>query len=142
MRISDCSSDVCSSDLVLGPAPAGGTGTGVAAVGTAASLTALFSAAASCVLPLALGAAGLGAGGLAAFVPYHWPLTIAALVLVAAGWGLYVRKRRACTTDATCAAPAPNSATLIMLCVATAIVALSALWSFIEQPLMRALGGA
>jgi hypothetical protein len=29
-----------------------------------------------------------------------------------------------------------------MLCVATAIVALSALWSFIEQPLMRALGGA
>lgn len=126
---------------VLNPAPAGGTETGVAAVGTAASLTALFSAAACCVLPLALGAAGLGAGGLAAFVPYHWPLTIAALVLIAAGWGIYVRKRRACATDATCAAPAPNGATFIMLCVATAIVALSALWSFIEQPLMRALGG-
>lgn len=131
-----------SDQSVLSPAAAGGTETGVAAVGTAASLTALFSAAACCVLPLALGAAGLGAGGLAVFVPYHWPLTIAALVLVAVGWVLYVRKRRACAADATCAAPAPNSATFVMLSVATAIIAVSALWSFIEQPLMRALGGA
>lgn len=115
---------------------------GVAAIGTFASLTALFSAAACCVLPLALAAAGIGAGGLAAFVPFRWPLTIAALVVVAAGWVLYLRKRRACSADAECAIADPGSMTLAMLWVASVMVAISALWGFIEQPLVRALGGS
>lgn len=123
-------------------ARAGGAERGVAAVGTVASFTALFSAAACCVLPFTLAAAGMGAGGLAALVPYHWPLTIAALVAVAVGWGLYLRKRRACAADASCAASPPSRSTLVMLCIATVIVAISALWSFVEQPLMRAIGGA
>lgn len=75
---------------------------GVAAVSTAAGLGALFSAAACCVLPLAFAALGLGAGGLAAFVPFHWPLTIGAAAAAAVGWMLYVRKRRACSQDASC----------------------------------------
>ena len=111
-------------------------------MGTAASLTALFSAAACCVLPLALAAVGIGAGGLAAFVPFRWPLTIAAIVVVAAGWVLYLRKRRACSADADCAITPPGSTTFVMLWVATVMVAISALWGFIEQPLMRTLGGA
>ena len=115
---------------------------GVAAVGTAASLTALFSAAACCVLPLALAGLGLGAGGLAVFVPYRWPMTIIASVLIIAGWMLYLRKHRACSADADCAVPAPGRATLAMLVGATVIVVISALWGFIEQPLMRVLGGA
>lgn len=118
------------------------TETGVAALGTAASFTALFSAAACCVLPLALAGIGIGAGGLAAFVPYRWPLTIAALVVVTAGWVLYMRKRRACSADSDCTLSGPSNATFIMLSVATVIVSLSALWGFLEQPLMRALGGA
>ena len=65
------------------------TDRGVAALGRAASFGALFSAAACCVLPLALGAIGLGAGGLATIVPFHWPLTIAASVAVAVGWLLF-----------------------------------------------------
>ena len=115
---------------------------GVAAVGTVGGFAARFSAAACCVLPLAFAALGLGAGGLAAFVPYHWPLTIAAGLAVAIGWALYVRKRRACSRDASCTV-APTRATFVMLSVATVFVALSALWpSYFEAPLMRLLGGA
>ena len=109
-------------------------------LGTAASFGALFSAAACCVLPLALGALGVGAGGLSAIVPYHWPLTIIAIVAVATAWLLYLRKRRAGARDARCAAP--TRATFVMLCVSTVLVAISAGWSFIEAPLMRLLGGA
>lgn len=115
---------------------------GVAALGTAASFGALFSAAACCVLPLALGAVGLGAGGLAALVPFHWPLTIAASVAVAAAWLLYLRKKRACARGAACMTAPPSRATLLMLCLSTLFVTVSAFWSFIEAPLMRLLGGA
>jgi mercuric ion transport protein len=119
--------------------------TGLAVVGTATGITALVSAAACCVLPLALAAFGLGAGGLAAFVPYHLPLTIGAAVAVLVGWLLYFRKRRACAQgahDAECAI-APSRATSMLLGIATAAVALSAVWpSLIERPLMRLLGGA
>lgn len=116
---------------------------GAAALGTLASFGALFSAAACCVLPLAFGAIGLGAGGLSAFVPYHWPLTIAAVLAVAAGWFFYIRKRRACASDASCTVAPPTRATFLMLSVATILIALSALWpGYIEQPLMRLFGGA
>lgn len=116
---------------------------GVAAVGTLAGAGALFSAAACCVLPLGLAALGVGAGGLAAFVPFHWPMTIAAAVAIAVGWFLYLRKRRACAADASCAVAPPTRATLVMLSAATVFVALSALWpSYLEKPLMNLLGGA
>lgn len=114
----------------------------IAAAGTVASSAALFSAAACCVLPLALGAVGLGAGGLAAFVPFHWPLTIVAVVAVAAAWLLYLRRKRACARDPNCAMARPSRATFLMLCLSTTFVAISASWSFVETPLMRLLGGA
>lgn len=110
---------------------------GAAAVGAVASAGALFSAAACCVLPLVFAAVGLGAGGLATFVPYHWPLTIGAAVAVAIGWVLYLRKRRACAADASCAIAPPTTTTFAMLCLATLFVALSAIWPlYLEQPLM------
>lgn len=116
---------------------------GVAAVGTIAGAGALFSAAACCVLPLALAALGVGAGGLAAFVPFHWPMTIAAAVAIAVGWLLYLRKRRDCATDASCAVAPPTRATPVMLSLASIFVALSALWpSYLEKPLMNLLAGA
>ena len=129
-------------EILTGPNGLSGSERGVAAVSTFGGFAALFSAAACCVLPLAFAALGLGAGGLAAFVPFHWPLTIASAVAVAIGWALYVRKRRACSRDASCTV-APPRATVVMLSVATAFVALSALWpSYLEAPLMRLLGGA
>ncbi len=114
---------------------------GAAALGTVASVGALFSAAACCILPLALAGLRVGASGLAAVVPFHWPLTLAAMAALAAGWLLYVRKRRACSRDGSCVAAPPSRSTFVLLCVASAFVTISALWSFIEAPLMRALGG-
>jgi mercuric ion transport protein len=117
--------------------------TGAAVVGTAAGVTALFSAAACCVLPLAFAALGIGAGGLAAFVPYHWPLTIASAGAVSMGWLLYFRKRPACAARSGCGIATARDATFALLCIATAAVGLSAAWPrFIEQPLVRLLGGA
>lgn len=119
------------------------TDRGVATIGTVAGAGALFSAAACCVLPLALAALGVGAGGLAAFVPFHWPMTIAAAVAIAVGWWLYLKRRRACARDASCTTALPTRATLLMLSLATVFVALSALWpSYLEKPLMNLLGGA
>lgn len=115
---------------------------GVAALGTMASLAALFSAAACCILPLGLAAIGVGSAGLSSFVPFHWPLTIAAIVAVAAGWIVHLRKRQACARDATCMTPPPAKSTFILLSVATVFVTISACWGFIEAPLMRMLGGA
>ncbi|MDP9415052.1 MAG: hypothetical protein M3Q08_13420 [Pseudomonadota bacterium] len=114
---------------------------GVATVGTVASIGALFSAAACCILPLGLAALGIGSAGLASVVPFHWPLTIAAMIAIAAGWLFYARRRRACARDASCTTAPPARSTFRLLCVATAIVTISALWGFIEAPLMRALGG-
>lgn len=115
---------------------------GIAAAGMLASIGALFSAAACCILPLALAAIGVGSAGLSLVVPLHWPLTIAAMVAVAAGWLFHVRKRRACARDASCTTAPPARRTFWLLCTATFIVTISAFWSFIEAPLMRALGGA
>lgn len=125
--------------------PVNSSETGLAVVGTATGITALVSAAACCVLPLALAAFGLGAGGLAAFVPYHLPLTIASALAVVIGWLLYLRKRRACAEGAQGAecVSAPSRGTLMLLSIATATVALSAIWpTLLERPLMRLLGGA
>lgn len=119
------------------------SGKGVTAFGTAGGFAALISAAACCVLPLAFAAIGLGAGGLAFLVPYHWPLTIGAGVAVAVGWAFYFRKRRACAVSDDCAAAPASRFTLVMLLVATAFVSLSGVWpGYIEAPLMRALAGS
>lgn len=115
---------------------------GVATLGTLASIGALFSAAACCILPLALAAIGVGSTGLSSVVPFHWPLTIAAVVAVAAGWFFYIRKRRACVRDASCMTAPPAKSTFVLLCVATVFVTISACWGLIEVPLMRAFGGA
>ena len=117
------------------------TGEGSAAtLGAVAGLGALLSAAACCILPLALAALGLGSAGLSAIVPFHWPLTIAAVAAVAVGWLLYGRKRRACAVDGTCTSASPARSTFVLLCVATTFVLISAFWGYIEAPLMRALG--
>lgn len=131
-----------------GPKPAqrdagNGKEGGVAALGAVASFGAVFAAAACCVLPAALAAFGIGAGlssSFSALVPFHWPLTIAAVAAIVLGWVFYVRRRRLCATDSTCTSTPPTRATFVMLCIATAFVALSAIWPYLEAPLMQAIG--
>lgn len=122
--------------------PSAVTGEGSAATaGAVAGLGALLSATACCILPLALGAFGLGSAGLSTIVPFHWPLTIAAVAAVTIGWLLYARKRRACAVGGTCTSASPALSTFVLLCLATLFVIISATWGYIEAPLMRALGG-
>ena len=114
-----------------------GSERGVVAVSTLGGFASLFSAAACCVLPLAFTALGLGVGGLAAVVPYHWPLTIASSAALSVGWLLHILRRRACMRDVTCTGVRTSRATFALLCVATVFIALSVLWNtFLEAPLM------
>lgn len=118
---------------------------GVATVGVVAGASAFFAAAACCVLPAALAAFGVGAGlssTLSAFVPFRWPLMIAAALAVAIGWVLYLRRRGQCARDASCTRSPPTKATFILLCTATAFIALSALLPYFEGEIMRAIGPA
>lgn len=115
---------------------------GVAALGTAAGFSALFAASACCILPLGLAALGVGAGvssTVKALVPFHWPLTIVALLAVAGGWVLYLRRRKACSMDGSCATSPPARQTLVLLVFATLFVTISAMWGYIEAPLMSVL---
>ena len=108
----------------------------VAAASAVAGFAALFSAAACCILPAAMAVAGLGAGGFAFVVPYHWPLTVASGLAVTFGWMIYLGGRRACKSDANCAVEAPSQATVWLLSAATLFVLLSVAWkAFFEAPL-------
>lgn len=109
----------------------------IAAGGVVASLAGLTSAAACCVLPLALAGLGVGASGLAWLVPLRVPLTVVALLAVAVGWIVYYRRRRACALDQSC--PKPARSTLWLLIVASSFVAISAFWPEIEPPLIAVL---
>lgn len=116
-----------------------------AAASVATSFSALFAASACCVLPAALAVTGVGAGlssTFSALVPLHWPLTIVAMAAVAFGWFSYARRQKLCFADATCTRSPPSRATFIMLVVATAMVAVSAVWPYFEAPIMRAIGPA
>lgn len=116
---------------------------GVASLGIAASIAAVFAALACCVLPLALVALGVGAGlssSLEFLVPLHWPLSIAAMLAVAAGWALYLRRRKmACAVDSACEVSAPSRTTRTMLWIGTVFVVISTLWPLIEPTAMRLL---
>ena len=107
---------------------------GLAALGAITGFGGVGAAAACCVLPVALASVGIGVSGLAALTMLHAPLSAIAVFAVVIGWFLYAKKRRACIADAECMRPAP--ATLPLLVIASALVALSAVWPLIEAPLM------
>lgn len=108
----------------------------VATLSVAASFAALFSAAACCVLPIALALVGIGASGFVLIVPYHWPLTIAAGLAVALGWALHIRKWQLRTSDAIAAVDMPSRSSFRLLSAATAFILLSVAWkALFEAPL-------
>lgn len=110
-----------------------------AALATASGLGGATAGAACCVLPLMLAGVGVGAGWLAPLVPLHTPLSVIALLAVAGGWFLYLRRRKACVPGNDCAPP--SKVTLVLLVVASVLVAISAALPLVEAPLMKALGG-
>ncbi|NJC05151.1 mercuric ion transport protein [Sphingomonas kaistensis] len=109
-----------------------------AAIAAATGLGATTAGAACCVLPLMLAGVGVGAGALTPMVPFHWPLSVIALVAVATGWFLYLRRRRACAVGVDCAPP--SKTTFLLLIVASLLVVIAAAWPFIEAPLTKVVG--
>jgi mercuric ion transport protein len=128
-------------DRVFDEIEAAQPGERVLAVSSAfTGLAALISGAACCVLPLALAAFGIGSGALGFLVAYHWPLTIAALIILTLAWVFHLRISRSCAMD-NCEASSRIKTTRIVLIAATVVILISASWELFEQPLMRWIGG-
>lgn len=112
---------------------------GWSALGAAA--LAVFAWAACCVLPMALGVAGLSLAGTAIIVGQRTWLTLGTIVVVAAGWWMVWRRRRACAADATC--PPPSRLMMGLLSAATVLALAALAWRpFIEPWALAALRSA
>jgi mercuric ion transport protein len=108
-------------------------GTSGAAFFAGMGLLAAVAASACCVLPLALGAAGIGGAWLSTlilFAPYRMALRIVAIVLLGAGFWLVYARRPIGVAGSTCLAVPRRSATkaLLWIGLAVLIVVLSADW--------------
>lgn len=131
-----------SNELLDSPARPHSADTKLSALGALASFGAVFAAASCCVLPLALAALGIGAGlssTFAALMPLRWPLTMLAIVGLAAGWWFHIRRRRACAADRSCTVLPPSRATPIVLASGTVVTLVALLWDRFEAPLMKVL---
>jgi mercuric ion transport protein len=92
---------------------------------------------ACCVLPMALSIAGLSLAGTAVIARQRAWLTVAMLVVLAAGWWMAWRRRQACVGEPSCA---PPSRLMISLLSAATILALAALaWAPLIEPWALAL---
>ena len=121
---------------------------GVGSVAALGAITGLGALAASscCVLPLVLGGLGAGAGVfmvLGVLAPLRVPLMAASILTVVVGWFVYARRRQsACGSDRSCAAPRRSPAALMLLSLATLLIAAAAAWGYFEPALIKMLRSA
>ena len=113
-----------------GPAAAGWSAV------TAAAL-AIFAWASCCALPLALSLAGLGMTGTVWIAGQRGWLTLAAILVLAAGWLVIWRDRRACARDGACRTDSRLPIRLMTIATLLLIVALT--WSRIFEPALLSL---
>jgi len=104
----------------------------VSASAAIGGLASVFAWAACCVLPLALSVAGVSFAGAAVIAGARSWLTLAAAVILAAGWLLHWRRLRMCRLDAACRQP--SRLAFWLLVAATALVALSIAWQPYIEP--------
>lgn len=93
---------------------------------------AVLAWAACCILPLTLSLLGLGVAGTALIAGQREWLTFGAVVMLAAGWWSYWRRRKVCASDATCSPPSRLTARL--LAIATLLVGLALVWQSAVEP--------
>ncbi|MFT4935433.1 MAG: mercuric ion transport protein [Pseudoalteromonas distincta] len=98
----------------------------------AAAAGAVFAWAACCVLPMSLGLAGLGLGGLSWVAGQRTWMTLGALAVIGLGWILTWRRARMCRVDSACAAPSRLG--IGLLGAATVLVLLALIWQPIVEP--------
>lgn len=121
-----------------------GDGPGTAADGRAGWLAAgggigALLASACCVLPLALFSLGIGGawiGQLTALAPYQPWFWAAGALFVAGGLVSVWRGRRACRVDGSCGPSRAQRVAHMVLWLAAALLAVSALWPFIVPVLL------
>lgn len=102
-----------------------------------ASVAAVAAWATCCVLPLALSVGGLGLAGWAWIAGQRWPLTLIALVALAAGWWSVRRRRQACALDANC--PPPSRLMIGLLTAASTFTFLALIWTPVLEPNLLAM---
>ena len=121
---------------------------GVGSVAALGAITGLGALAASscCVLPLVLGGLGASAGVftvLSVLAPLRVPLMAASVLAVVVGWFIYARRRQAaCGPDGSCTAPRRPPAALVLLSLATLLIAAAATWGYFEPALIKMLRSA
>lgn len=103
---------------------------GWTALGAAA--LAVFAWAACCVLPLALSIAGLSLASTAVIAGQRTWLTLAAVIVLGAGWWMAWRRRGACAADATCAPP--SRLMIVLLSAATILTLVAFAWGPFVEP--------
>ena len=117
----------------------------VAAVGAVTGLGALV-ASSCCVLPIVLGGLGAGAGVstlLGVLAPLRLPLILASIMAVTVGWFFYGYRRQAvCGSGVLCTVPRRSPAVLVLLSLATVLIAAAAAWGTFEPALIKMLRSA
>ncbi|WP_346427315.1 MFS transporter permease [Caulobacter sp. 17J65-9] len=107
----------------------------------ATATLAVLAWAACCVLPIALSLAGISIAGTALIAGQRTWLTLLALPVLAAGWWMVWRRRRACRADRSC--PAPSRLSINLLVAASVLTLLALVWEpMIEPFLISVLNGA
>lgn len=103
---------------------------------TAAAL-AIFAWASCCALPLVLSLAGLGMTGTVWIAGQRGWLTLAAILVLATGWLVIWRDRRACARDGACQTGSRLPIRLMTIATLLLIVALT--WSRVFEPALLSL---
>lgn len=113
---------------------------GLASLAGVAGFGAVTSAAACCVLPVALASIGVGtgvAGGFAPLASVRTPLLVISALMLAAAWFTWWRGRvPACSPSTVCATSARPGRPVAILVIATALVGLAGGFPLIEPSLM------
>lgn len=103
----------------------------------AAGGLAIFAWASCCALPLALSLAGLGLSGMVWVAGQRIWFTLAAVLVLTAGWLIVWRDRKACAKDGACRIDTRLPIRLMGIATLLLIVALT--WSRVFEPAVLSL---
>lgn len=120
--------------------PEPSTGGLLATIGAVSGLGAI-AASSCCVLPLALGSLGAGAGAfssLGALAPWRTPLLIVGGLTLLVAWAIWWREGKVtCASESACAKLGRSYGTLALLTLASLFMVVALGWGYVEPALLR-----